>query len=274
MRFRLDLLGDNMTENKIDDYSRFDAAGYLRSRYPNPEDARSKFNLHCFHEFYQQYHTQWNHSEARVLELGGGPVIVPLISAAPFVSEIVFSEYAEDNRAQVQLWKDNNPTAHDWMPYFRYVVNKLEGNVDPEAATARGRLLRNRLSHIVSCDVNADQILQCEAVRKPFDIISESACIEAAVDSSSQYKKNVAKLRPLLKKGGLLMGSHGLGISGWTVQGKQYTCFPLTEDLIITSLQEADFSVLERKIESMPLKKDRVQTAVGVTALFVVAKAN
>ena len=132
-----------MTENKIDDYSRFNAASYLRSRYPNPEDARSKFNLNCFHEFYQQYHTQWNHTEARVLELGGGPVIVPLISAALFVSEIMFSEYAEDNRAQVQLWKDNDPSAYDWMPYTRYVVNELEGNVDPEAATARGRLLRN-----------------------------------------------------------------------------------------------------------------------------------
>ena len=263
-----------MTENKIDDYSRFDAASYLRTRYPNPEDTRSNFYLHSFHEFYQQYQTQWNHTEARVLELGGGPVIVPLISAAPFVSEIVFSEYAEDNRAQVQLWKDNDPNAHDWMPYIRYAVNKLEGKVDPEAATARERLLRNRLTHIVSCDVNADQILECEAVRKPFDIISENACIEAAVDSPSQYKKNVAKLKSLLKKGGLLVGAHGLGISGWTVQGEKYTCFPLTEDLVIASLQQAEFSVLEKKIISVPLKKDNVQTAVGVTSLFTVAKAN
>ena len=45
--------------------------------------------------------------------------------------------------------------------------------------------------------------------------------------------------------------------------------FPLTEDLVIASLQEAGFSVLERNIESMPLKKDRVWTAVGVTGLFV-----
>ena len=122
----------------------------------------------------------------------------------------------------MQLWKDNDPSAYDWMPYIRYVVNKLEGNVDPEAATARGRLLRNRLSRVVSCDINADQILQCEAVQKPFDIISESACIGAAVDSSSQYKKNVTKLEPLLKKGGLLVGSHGLGVSGWTVQGQNF----------------------------------------------------
>ena len=212
------------------------------------------------------------HNGTTVLEFGGGPVIVPLISAAPFVSEIVFSEYAEANRAQVQLWKDNDPNAHNWMPYIRYVVNKLEGNVDPEAATARGRLLRNRFTHIVSCDVNADQILECEAVRKPFNIISENSCIETAVDSPNQYKTTVAKLKPLLKKGGLLVGAHGLGISEWTVQGEKY--FPLTEDLVIASLQQAEFSVSEKKTRSLPLKKDNVQTAVGVTGLFTIAKAN
>ena len=273
MRFRVDLHEDNMTESKIDDYSRFDAASYIRTRYPNPEDARSNFYLHCFHEFYQQYHTQWNHTEARVLELGGGPVIVPLISAAPFVSEIVFSEYAEQNRAQVQLWKDGDPSAHDWMPYIKYVVDKLEGNGDPEAPSARERILRHRLN-VVSCDVHADPILDCEAVRKPFDIISENACIESAVDSPSQYMEYVSKLKPLLKKGGLLVGMHGLGISEWTVQGKKYNAFPLTEDLVIASLQQAEFSVLEKKIKGVPLKKGNVQSAVRVRGFFTVAKAN
>lgn len=32
-----------------------------------------------------------------------------LISAAPYVSEIVFSDYIESARKQVVMWKDNNP---------------------------------------------------------------------------------------------------------------------------------------------------------------------
>lgn len=70
------------------------------------------------------------------------------------------------------------------------------------------------------------------------------------------------------------MGMHGLGISEWTVQGKKYNAFPLTEDLVIASLQQAEFSVLEKKIKSMPLKKGNVQSAVGVRGFFTVAKAN
>ena len=97
------------------------------------------------------------------------------------------------------------------------------------------------------------------------------SCIQTAVDSPNQYKTTVAKLKPLLKKGGLLVGAHGLGISEWTVQGEKY--FPLTEDLVIASLQQAEFSVLEKKTRSLPLKKDNVQTAVGVTGLFTTAKA-
>lgn len=209
-----------MTETRIDDYNRFVPASYLRTRYNDPEEERSQFYLHCFHEFYQQYHTQWNHTKARLLEFGGGPVILPLISAAPFVSEIVFSDYAERNRNEVQLWKDHAPSAHDWMPYIRHVVNKLDGNPDYEAAVARERILRNRLQYIVSCDINADEenLLGCEAVRKPFDIISVNACVEAAVDSHSQYLACLAKLKTLLKPGGLMIGMHTLGTS-WCMDG-------------------------------------------------------
>ena len=61
-----------------------------------------------------------------MLEFGGGPVIKNLISAAPFVQEIVFSAYSESKRTEVELWKDNKQGAHDWSPFFKYVVNKLE----------------------------------------------------------------------------------------------------------------------------------------------------
>ena len=268
-----------MTETRIDDYNRFVPASYLRTRYNDPKEERSQFYLHCFHEFYQQYHTQWDRAKARLLEFGGGPVILPLISAAPFVSEIVFSDYAESNRNEVQLWKDRGPNAHDWMPYIRYVVNKLDENPDHEASAARERILRNRLQYIVSCDINADEenLLGCEAVWKPFDIISVNACVEAAVDSHSQYLTCLAKLKTLLKPGGLMIGMHTLGTSWWMVQDEKYKCIPLTEDTVLASLQRTGFSVLEKKTASMTYKHTVVGTIFGSTktrVFFTVAKSN
>ena len=166
----------------MDDYSKFDAATYLRTRYSNPEDGRSKFYLDCFHEFYQQYHTQWDHTKARLLEFGGGPVIVPLISAAP-------------------------------LGLCSPIMRKVAGNAD------EGKLLG------------------CGAVQERFDIINLNGCLKTAVNSSSQYLTCLAKLKPLLKRGGLLIGVQLLEDTWWKVQEETYNCFPITEDTVTLSLQ-------------------------------------
>ena len=264
---------------RVDDYSRFDAAHYIRTRFPDPDETRTQFYLRHFHEFYQQYHTQWDHTGARLLEFGGGPIIIPLISAAPFVSEIVFSEYADSCRNEVQLWKDNDPKAFDWMPYIRHVVNKLEQKVDCESAAVRAQTLRSRIHHIVSCDINADQkhLLGCEAVQEPFDIISMNGCIEAVVKSHTQYQQSIAKLKTLMKPGGLLVGVQFLGLCGWEIQGEKYHCFPLTEELVVTSLQQAGFTLLEKKLSTRFTVSETTKTITQngtATALFVATKAN
>ena len=103
-----------------------DARGYLIRRFSarngaiDEERGIQPFYLKSIHEFYHEYHSSWNQETARLLEFGGGPCIYPLISAAPHVNEIVFAEYAEEGRKEVELWKNNNPNAHDWTPYFRY----------------------------------------------------------------------------------------------------------------------------------------------------------
>ena len=48
-----------------------------------------------------------------MLEFVGGPVIENLISAAPYVWEILFAAYSENERKEVELWKDNKQGAHD-----------------------------------------------------------------------------------------------------------------------------------------------------------------
>ena len=102
-----------------------DARGYLVRRFSAPngvideERGVQPFYLESIHEFYRDYHSNWNSETARLLEFGGGPCIYPLISAAPYVREIVFAEYAEEGRKEVKLWKNDDATAHDWTPYFR-----------------------------------------------------------------------------------------------------------------------------------------------------------
>ena len=67
------------------------------------------------------YHNFWSSfgsSKLTVSEFGGGPSIYLLISASPFVSEIVFAEFLEANRREDEVYMS---------PFFKHVVQKLEG---------------------------------------------------------------------------------------------------------------------------------------------------
>ena len=79
--------------------------------HPTPDDpmkVHSKFLKH-WHSFYSAYGDEFDPSSATLLELGGGPTIHSLISACQHISKITFSDYADTNRREIQLWKDNDP---------------------------------------------------------------------------------------------------------------------------------------------------------------------
>lgn len=112
--------------NTGSDYNRFfDARSYVRSRFTVGDDGvvsdeeYQAFDLRCYHEFYHKHRSSFDTETTRLLEFGGGPCIYSLISAAPHVKEIVFSEYLESCRNEVQLWKEKSPEAHNWKPYIR-----------------------------------------------------------------------------------------------------------------------------------------------------------
>ena len=71
------------------------------------------FRLRLFNEFFKKYSPKWDRKNARLLDFSGGPVILDYVSAAPHVSEIVHSAYKEDERKEIELWKNKNKDAHD-----------------------------------------------------------------------------------------------------------------------------------------------------------------
>ena len=74
----------------------FDTKTYLTTKLSaNPEDNEwDVFASRCYHEFWSKLPRK----NLRVLDFGGGPKISDLISATPYVEEIIFAEYTEKNR--------------------------------------------------------------------------------------------------------------------------------------------------------------------------------
>ena len=196
---------------------------------------------------------------------------MPLISIAPYVSEIIFSEYAAECRKSVQLWKTGSHGAYDWSPFVQYVVSKLEGNPDPDAAKAREDLIRSKV-RVIPCNMLADgqSILEDEAAANTrFDIVSSTGCIEACVDSEDQYSDCLAKLKHFLSPKGFLIGTAIFGVTWWDVEGVMYSGFPLTKDGFLAALRKAGFMLLEQKVDMT--KAPSLSNIAGV--MFYVAKS-
>ena len=89
-------------------YSNFPARTYLK-RYGNPRTdpgIAQWFFLNEFHSFYEKYARR--DDSMSLLEIGGGPSLHSLISAAKHVGSITFAEYAETNRKEILHWRDRD----------------------------------------------------------------------------------------------------------------------------------------------------------------------
>ncbi len=188
-----------------------------------------------------------------MLEFGGGPVISGLISATSYVQEIVFAAYSENERSQVELWKNKKDGAHDWSPFFRYVVNELECKAGEASWQEREALMRSRIKAIIACDITQEYPL---GVREElFEIISTSLCLEAACKSYDEYKTALKKLGGLVKLGGFITIYAAERETFYVVGKKKWFCLYLTLAEITEALDEAGFVVLTAERDPAPLEQ-------------------
>ena len=229
-------------------YEKFNAKNYLQIQYPkslfeNPDpNLAAIHSLQCHHQFCEQFHKEWDKSTARLLDLGGGPCIHCLISYVPYVAEIYHSDYVEACRDEVVLWTNNDPDAHDWFPYFKYVVNTLQGQAGEEAVVERMEMARSKLKGVLFCDVKSNNLLP-DAAKKKFDIILSTWCIENVVNSVEEYGNILKRIKLLLNPNGFFVTIANLKSTYYRFEGKQYPCFPITEENVVSSLNGADFNI-------------------------------
>ena len=162
------------------------------------------------HEFFQTTKfdgTVKSGESLKVLDYGCGPALVHVISAAGIsdATEIILAEFTDECRKQIQLWIDKDPSAWDWTPYIKYVVQSLEGNEDGRAVIQREESLRESIKAVVPCDISQDPPI-AEAFAGPqYDVVMSVLCLEGACETRHDYKAAVRKLRSLIKPGGYLL---------------------------------------------------------------------
>ena len=210
----------------------------------------TRFRLQQLHEFYEQHGPQL--TGCRILEYGGGPGhVYPLISAAPYASEIVFAEYAEQNLKVAEEWRSNKSEALDLTPLFQHVVSSLERNKDENAVEQRETSVRSLITQIVPCDINESDALR--DVTLPFDVVSTHFCLVTAVASVEQYTLGLQKLARLLRPGGMIVMTESIGGTFYRVEGKKLHNLHLgSTEVVRQSLVQAGFTNVSMKTMKRP----------------------
>ena len=77
----------------------------------------------------------------------------------PYVNQITFAAYAENERKEIILWKNREEGAHDWSSHLKHVINEVEHIVGDDTWHEREELLRKRITNITPCDIFSDNPL-------------------------------------------------------------------------------------------------------------------
>ena len=254
----------------MDCYEDFDVKAYLASRYSVTvfeEQAMAPWNTQCYHRFYETFNGEWDNSNAVLLQLGAGPCIYDLISAAPYVAEIYHSDYLKVCCDEVLLWKNKDPNAYDWSPYFRYVVNTLEGKDGQHAVLERETMLRSILKDSFTCDVQQSPLCTPDYLKAP-DIICVNFCIEFASPSIDKYTAILKEVFGLLKPKGFLVMACCLGCTKFMVNGVKFPGgITLNEKLTEDTLKEVGFVVCFKESKEKPVP-DNYNDATGQAFLI------
>lgn len=241
----------------MDCYKDFDARAYLVDRYPVTmfEEDQTKlmtpWNILCYHRFYQTFQKEWNNSNAVLLELGGGPCIYDLISAAPYVAEIYHSDYLKSCCDEVLLWRNEGRNAYDWSPYFRYIVNILEDESGPRAVVEREMKLRRILKSSFTCNVNQSPIVP-DFSKFP-NIICTNFCLETSLPSKDKFNAVLKEIFEMLEPKGFLVMLLSLECTWYTVNGTKFACVYLNIKDIEDALKRVGFVIRTLESREKPL---------------------
>ena len=204
------------------------------------------FRLKELHKFYQSYPST---AKLKILDIGSGPAIANMISAAPYAAEIVLSGYTEANRSALLQWLNNDPNAFDWTHVFKHVVVDLEDKTEEEVQI-RAELLRKVVKAVVPCDANQDPPIPTEYVDQ-YDIATDFLCLPAACATIEDYKAALVRLHALLKPGGKILlytpeCKEAQIPASYCVGPHNFFALPLSKDDIFKSLEHAGFCDVKR----------------------------
>jgi hypothetical protein len=230
------------------DWAQFDPVAYLDEYYG---DIGSE-NLSLL-RFLNQTYRQLPKGGV-LLDFGGGPTIYPLISAVNRVDEIHFSDYLEANLEEVRRWLAADPAAFDWDRFIEKVLELETGAACTNGEVQRrAKQIREQVTRVIRCDASRRPAIEGSPV--PYDVVLTNFCAESATADRRTWRRYMANILSLLKRGGWLVMSALVGATRYSDGSHSFPAVDISEDDLVELLEQN--GCLRRSIEVCRVAADR-----------------
>ncbi len=222
---------------KTASYRIFNPRDYLAEYYQSMGN-ENLFLLDFYHKAYASLP-----AVDSMLEVGGGPTIYQLLSAAQSKCSITFCDYLEANLKEVERWMSGHPDAFCWDHYIERAAS-LHGL--PAGTVASN--VKSAIRHLHFCNMIEDQPFP-QAKDARFDLISSAFCLESITHEQEVFRAFFPKLKKRFAPGGghLVLAM----IKGCECYKSGRLFFPATridEGEMRSILRGEDFEILDLQI--------------------------
>lgn len=180
-------------------------------------------------------------NSSSILEIGGGPTIYQLISAAKIAKEIHFTDIAQQNLDEVKMWIQNTPVAFGWEIFFKEALKSEGEKPTKKAILKRTALLRSKITKLFTHDILKTNKLS--AGKTSYDIVSSIFSSDGITHNIDQWSKLMDNTIGFLKPGGQLMLVGVFGSSDWVMGDQTYKATKLDEKLLIDTLSKKNLDI-------------------------------
>ncbi len=91
--------------------------------------------------------------DTELLELGCGPTITHVLSAAPYVKRIHLMDYLQGCLDEIEMWRRKDVSSHSWTVFTKYALSVECQPQDEQSVQEREDLLRSKLASTSICNV-------------------------------------------------------------------------------------------------------------------------
>lgn len=245
-----------------DDFNKFSPRDYLKEIHS--DNGTGEANKDILLSLIDEYKLVKPNSI--LLELGGGPAIYQLITAATKVKSIYFSEYIKGNLEEIKLWLKNDSSAWNWDGFINTTLS-LEGSKD--SLEKRKKLIRKKIVEILPGNVKEFNPVYNDKYLGFFDVIALNFVLDSITNSLKDWEKYLDNCLNLLKPKGVLIYNAIADIdTGWETGGIDFVGVEVRPNMLKEIFEKRSFKIKYLK------KKSNSECRGHSAHLFCVAVRN